>query len=550
MEIVIATRDASLGSRLSAAAHADVPIDWRVTVLDDAALGDAAATAAVMERATVLVADEDVALGYCESFAALRWCHAVSLDASALAARRDSLRVTQAREHRAAAARKQQLEAQLAGWRRQHDEVAASKAALEAEVEAALAMLRSLSARQIAEVQHYVHPPQMARVTLEAVHILLGAPTHYRGLFRQPVSGKQMVKAWPPPWQDILRETRKDTFLPEILHFDPMSVEAIAWVRLASYTSQPEFTPERGRKTSKVIGVLVRWILALSKWVELMEGADGRRNPLLEELERLERANAPALRELAHVDAALQRTAANWSLTAVPTQFFASAASEFALAWLMALEHSVPQLSRHASSSGSMLPPRRLRDLTVVIFGAGRVGRAIAKCLRVAGVRRIYALARHARDASSAAIASIGALSSSAYCAKCIAAADCVINALPVGAAASGALLPHLRTRGASARAPTYIAVGHNVTLLSPRELLDAVRAGLLAAAVVDDVECGLYPSGAPPSGGVVDWSVAAAHDAITVTPSIAGGGRTAALDGAVRSFAMGLKAFTAHDRH
>jgi hypothetical protein len=174
-----------------------------------------------------------------------------------------------------------------------------------------------------------------------------------------------------------------------------MSVEAIAWVRLASYTSQPEFTPERGRKTSKVIGVLVRWILALSKWVELMEGADGRRNPLLEELERLERANAPALRELAHVDAALQRTAANWSLTAVPTQFFASAASEFALAWLMALEHSVPQLSRHASSPGSMLPPRRLRDLTVVIFGAGRVGRAIAKCLRVAGVRRSMTCVTH-----------------------------------------------------------------------------------------------------------------------------------------------------------
>ena len=274
-----------------------------------------------------------------------------------------------------------------------------------------------------------------------------------------------------------------------------------------------------------------------------MSSADGRRNPLVAELDALERANAPALRELADVERCLARSAASWSLTSVPSQFFAPAAAEYCLAWLLALEHSVCAfVSAGSAPPPPPPPPRRLKDLTVVLFGAGRVGRAVAARLRVAGVKTIYAIGRHARDERFAAIAAMGSLASFAFVAKCVEAADCIINTLPASAAAEarGKLAPHLslpiRGRGA-----TYISIGHDAALLSPAELLAAVRSGSIRGAVVDDV----HQAGILRSGHGVDWRAAASHTAITVTPAMAGGGRAAALRAAAESFELGLKAFT-----
>ena len=312
-------------------------------------------------------------------------------------------------------------------------------------------------------------------------------------------------------------------------------------------TSQPDFNPARGSRTSKVIGILVRWVLALESWIELMSNAEGRRNPLVAELDALERANAPALRELADVERRLARSAAGWSVTAVPSQFFAPAAAEYCLAWLLALEHSVCAFAVTAGSAPPPPPPRRLKDLTVVLFGAGRVGRAVATRLRVAGVKTIYAIGRHARDERFAAIAAMGSLNSFPFVAKCVEAADCIINTLPLSAAAEakGKLAPHLslRRRG---RGAMYISIGHDTALLSPAELLAAVSTGAIRGAVVDDVhEAGVLRSG----HGGADWRAAAAHAAITVTPAMAGGGRTAALRGAKQSFELGLKAFASHSK-
>ena len=123
-----------------------------------------------------------------------------------------------------------------------------------------------------------------------------------------------------------------------------------------------------------MIGILVRWVLALESWIELMSSADGRRNPLVAELDALERANAPALRELADVERCLARSAASWSLTSVPSQFFAPAAAEYCLAWLLALEHSVCAfVSAGSAPPPPPPPPRRLKDLTVVLLWSARL---------------------------------------------------------------------------------------------------------------------------------------------------------------------------------
>ena len=234
IDIVIScSSDPELAALLSASAAA-AGASIRVIVLGDAEFSDPARAEAALSGATVVVAEAALLHEHMESFTQLQWCHALTTDSSALLAKRGAIRVAQRSEHSAAAKRKRALEHTLSAWRAQHDEVTRQKEILEAEVDAALAMLRSLSTRDLAEIQHYVHPPPMAKITLEAVHLLLGAPMQYRGLFRSKVPPGKLAKVWPPPWSDVLRETRKDTFVPAILTFEPESIAPVVWASLSA----------------------------------------------------------------------------------------------------------------------------------------------------------------------------------------------------------------------------------------------------------------------------------------------------------------------------
>ena len=233
MAIVVACGDPELAALLAASA-ATVGASMQVSVLGDAEFSDPARAEAALSGATVVAADASFALEHVNHFTRLEWCHVLTTDCSALLAKRNAIRVEHRSEQRAAAKRKRALELTLSEWRAQHDEVTRKKQLLEAEVEAALAMLRSLSTRDLAEIQHYVHPPPMAKITLEAVHMLIGAPMQYRGLFRSKVPPGKLAKVWPPAWADVLRETRKDTFVPAILKFEPEAVAPTVWASLSA----------------------------------------------------------------------------------------------------------------------------------------------------------------------------------------------------------------------------------------------------------------------------------------------------------------------------
>ena len=212
----------------------------------------------------------------------------------------------------------------------QKDEAAASEQAApaksikdECEVELAKAMpvlneaLKALDTLKPADIQYVKNlknPPATVKLVMEAVCVILEQKPDKKP---DPGSGKMVLDYWGPSTK-LLQE--KD-FLEKLRAYDKDNIppKVIKSIR-ETYTSNPEFTPERAANASAAAEGLCKWVTAMDKYDEVARVVAPKREALavaegqLEEVMTMLRAKQAELKELldklAEMEAELERNMA------------------------------------------------------------------------------------------------------------------------------------------------------------------------------------------------------------------------------------------------
>lgn len=125
--------------------------------------------------------------------------------------------------------------------------------------------VQNIRKAQLNELRAMNNPPEVVKMTLEAVCLVLSLKTD-------------------GTWRQVLAQVRGDEFIPRIVNFDSTKLDPLM-VRIikSEYMSRSDFTYERVDRASKAAGPLLRWVVAQLYYADALAAVA----PLQEELQRL-----------------------------------------------------------------------------------------------------------------------------------------------------------------------------------------------------------------------------------------------------------------------
>jgi dynein heavy chain len=115
-------------------------------------------------------------------------------------------------------------------------------------LEEAIKALDSLSKKDISEMKSYGKPPQKVEMVMEAIMIL-----------------KQME----PTWAESKRQLGEINFLKDLKEFDRNHISDRTLKKIANYTQNPEFVPEKVGTVSFAAKSLCQWVIAIEKYARV-----------------------------------------------------------------------------------------------------------------------------------------------------------------------------------------------------------------------------------------------------------------------------------------
>lgn len=117
------------------------------------------------------------------------------------------------------------------------------------EVTRATEALSQINKYHITEMKSFVNPPQLVRLVMQAVCVLLGVP---------------------PTWTEALRILADIRFLDRLRHFDKDRVDVSLIDRVKMYINHPDFSMENMKRASIASTTLCKWVLAIVSYFEVM----------------------------------------------------------------------------------------------------------------------------------------------------------------------------------------------------------------------------------------------------------------------------------------
>lgn len=114
----------------------------------------------------------------------------------------------------------------------------------------ATASLAQINKHHITELKSFTNPPQLVRLVMQAVCVLLGSA---------------------PTWAEALRVLADIRFLDRLRSFDRDRVDPVLIERVQLYTHHPDFSMENMKRASLASTTLCKWVLAIVRYFEVMK---------------------------------------------------------------------------------------------------------------------------------------------------------------------------------------------------------------------------------------------------------------------------------------
>lgn len=121
--------------------------------------------------------------------------------------------------------------------------------------------LAQINKYHITEMKSFTNPPQLVRLAMQAVCVLLGAP---------------------PTWPEALRILADIRFLDRLRNFDKDHVDPVLIERVKYYVNHPDFSMENMKRASLASTTLCKWVLAIMRYFEVMKSVAPTRKKLME----------------------------------------------------------------------------------------------------------------------------------------------------------------------------------------------------------------------------------------------------------------------------
>ncbi|CAG9819075.1 unnamed protein product [Phaedon cochleariae] len=156
-------------------------------------------------------------------------------------------------------------------------------------LEEAIRALDSLSKKDISEMKSYTTPPQKVKIVMEAVNILKGIE---------------------PTWEAAKRLLGEMNFLKDLKEFDKNHISDKTLKKIATYTMNEEFIPDKVGAVSLAAKSLCIWVIAIEKYAKVWKIVGPKKAKLDEALESLKEKQmmlAEAQAKLAELNLTLQK---------------------------------------------------------------------------------------------------------------------------------------------------------------------------------------------------------------------------------------------------
>ncbi|KAG7383692.1 hypothetical protein PHYPSEUDO_003371 [Phytophthora pseudosyringae] len=118
------------------------------------------------------------------------------------------------------------------------------------DVQEATEALSQINKYHIVEMKSFTNPPQLVRLAMQAVCVLLDVP---------------------PTWSEALRILADIHFLDRLRNFDKDRIDPSLMDRVRFYVNHPDFSMENMRRASLASTTLCKWVLALVRYFEAMK---------------------------------------------------------------------------------------------------------------------------------------------------------------------------------------------------------------------------------------------------------------------------------------
>jgi len=133
---------------------------------------------------------------------------------------------------------------------------------------------------QLDEVRNFSNPPELVKVTMEAVCVALG-------------------EKGTPTWDVCRKLMRQDGFIASIVNFDTELLTDKVRIKLKkNYLSNPDFKFETVNRSSKACGPLAKWLSAQCYYAEILDKVQ----PLRDQVTALSAASEDSVKQLAELE--------------------------------------------------------------------------------------------------------------------------------------------------------------------------------------------------------------------------------------------------------
>ncbi|XP_071050357.1 dynein axonemal heavy chain 2 isoform X2 [Onthophagus taurus] len=153
----------------------------------------------------------------------------------------------------------------------------------------AIAALDALNKKDISEMKSYAKPPAKVKIVMEAVMILKGVDTS---------------------WDEAKRQLGDNNFLNDLREFDKNHVTDKTLKKIAVYTTNEEFVPDKIGAVSLAAKSLCLWVIAIEKYAKvykIVAPKQAKLDEAMESLKEKQRLLAEAQAKLAEIQAMLAR---------------------------------------------------------------------------------------------------------------------------------------------------------------------------------------------------------------------------------------------------